>query len=193
MSAPTVRTDFDALQKIATTFRKESDNIKQMLKRIKQAMSTLQGGDWVGEGANKFYAEMNDSVLPSLQRLAAALDEAGATTERIGRTMKQAEDEAARLFQDSKVGREAAGKGVAPAPSGGSAASPGGGTSTPMPPVFSPVERLPRPPVEASDNWDANVDGSGDSTSHSEEWKDVIVFKDGKPTVVRNPKYRKEQ
>jgi hypothetical protein len=35
----------------------------------------------------------------------------------------------------------------------------GARTSTPMPPVLSPVERLPRPPVESSDDYDVMVTG----------------------------------
>lgn len=99
MPAPRVRADFDPLQRLTANFRKESDNTQQTLQRIRQAMNTLEGGNWVGKGADKFYAEMNDAVLPSLKRLAAALETAGVTTDKISRIMKQAEDDAAALFR----------------------------------------------------------------------------------------------
>ena len=101
MPAPKVRADFDLLNNIATRFSGESDNITQMQSSITQAMSALEGGDWVGPGATAFYAEMRESVLPAVQRLIAALGEAGTTATKIGRTVKQAETDAARQLRST--------------------------------------------------------------------------------------------
>jgi uncharacterized protein YukE len=64
-------------------------------------VNTLQGGDWVGQGARAFYAEMNSAVLPSLKRLSKALQSAQRVTQHISREIKAAEDEAAAILKDN--------------------------------------------------------------------------------------------
>jgi len=98
MSAPVYRGEYDQLKAIAGTFRSQGDAIKAMNQRIKSAQQTLEGGDWIGEGAKKFYAEMNGQVMPALQRLSNALSEAGRVTQEIAQVTKQAEDESAGCF-----------------------------------------------------------------------------------------------
>jgi len=99
MPAPRVRSDFDALQRISGQFKGQADTIRQMQKALKDKMQVLQGKDWVGKGADKFYGEMNGSLLPAVQRLATALDSAARVTTKISQVMKQAEDDAATLFK----------------------------------------------------------------------------------------------
>ena len=69
-----------------------------MINRLNQSVSTLQGGDWIGKGANAFYREMEQEVFPSLKRLAAAFNIAGKTTRQIDKILHEAEAEAARIF-----------------------------------------------------------------------------------------------
>src|SRR3990170_176335 len=76
MSAPRVRADYDQLARIAAAFDRQSSETQRLLKDITQKAQTLENGDWVGRGADAFYREMDSQVLPSLKRLASALDEA---------------------------------------------------------------------------------------------------------------------
>ena len=99
MPAPQVRSDYDQLQSIQNTFSSQADAIQRMNQNIKSRMDTLQGGDWIGEGARKFYGEMNDQVLPSLGRFQNALAEAARITRQLAQIMKQAEDEASSFFK----------------------------------------------------------------------------------------------
>ena len=99
MPAPQVRSDYDQLQVIQNTFSSQADAIQRMNQNIKSHMGTLQGGDWIGEGAKKFYGEMNDQVLPSLQRFQQALAEAARITRQMAQIMKQAEDESSSIFK----------------------------------------------------------------------------------------------
>lgn len=99
MAAPQVRSDYDQLQIIQNTFSSQADAIQRMNQNIKSRMDTLQGGDWIGEGARKFYSEMGDQVLPSLQRFQNALAEAARITRQLAQIMKQAEDEASSFFK----------------------------------------------------------------------------------------------
>ncbi len=99
MPASLIRSDHDSLAHIAQTFEREADQTRALLRSLKQCLDVLAGGDWIGKGATACYAEMNGSVLPAVQRLAAALETAGRTTKQMGQVMQAAEDEAADIFK----------------------------------------------------------------------------------------------
>ena len=111
MPASRIRANYDELASISRSFQAEAEATQRTLRELRSRMQTLEGGDWVGRGARAFYAEMNDSVLPSLTRLQKALAQAASVTTRVERRVRQAEADAARVLD---------GRGVA---SGGSAAS----------------------------------------------------------------------
>jgi WXG100 family type VII secretion target len=98
MSAPTIRSDYDQLRTMAASFRSQSENISNQSKQLKGDMDTLQSGDWIGPGAQSFYKEMGDTVMPTMQRLQRALAEASRITQQISQVMKAAEDEASSCF-----------------------------------------------------------------------------------------------
>lgn len=116
MAAATVRADYDQLKQVASAFGQNSASCKQTLQNIRSNMDTLQGGDWIGQGANAFYQEMGDSVLPTLQRLINALDTAQSSITQISTIMKNAEDQAANVLKG-----QGGGSGGASAAAGGSA------------------------------------------------------------------------
>lgn len=95
-----IRADYDQLAQIATRFGQEAQHIATVTKDIRSMTSVLQNGDWVGQGANAFYAEMTADVLPSLARLAMALQSAQRTTLEIRATILQAERDAAAVLKD---------------------------------------------------------------------------------------------
>ncbi len=99
MTAPRVRADYDVLRTMSASWRQQAGETARSFQQLRSQMQTLQGGDWVGKGATAFYTEMNDQVLPTMQRLADALTAAGDTTQKISGLMKLAEDEAASFFK----------------------------------------------------------------------------------------------
>lgn len=129
MPAPRVRADHDILARIAQTFAQNASNTRQSLQHTKQRMDVLQGGDWVGQGAAAFFREMTSDVLPALNRLLTSLEQAGQITKMMSDIMKQAEEEAARLFRLDGGGT---GADAAAAAAGQAAASgtPGAGEGT---------------------------------------------------------------
>lgn len=128
MPAPKIRGDYDGLKKMGRLFARESSESQKMVRRIKQQTSTLQGGEWIGTGATKFYREMDGEVMPSLTRLVRALDLASRTTLMILQIMQQAEDEAARILRGDGMGAGADGGGA-----GGAAGADGGGAGAEAP------------------------------------------------------------
>jgi WXG100 family type VII secretion target len=99
MSAPTVRSDYDQLKTVQSSFRAQADAVSRTTMNIKSILEKLQGGDWIGEGAQKFFQEMNDQVMPSVARLQQALTEAERASGVISQTMKTAEDESSAVFK----------------------------------------------------------------------------------------------
>ncbi|MCB0202723.1 MAG: WXG100 family type VII secretion target, partial [Anaerolineae bacterium] len=61
-------------------------------------MDELKGG-WEGRGSNAFFSEMQGEVLPAVNRLRQAMQEASRITRQIAQTVKQAEEEASSPFK----------------------------------------------------------------------------------------------
>jgi WXG100 family type VII secretion target len=98
MSAPTVRSDYDQLKNASQTFSSQADTLNGMNQNLQSCMETLQGGDWIGQGAQAFYKEMGDSVMPTLKRLQNAMQESARITQQISQIMKEAEENASKCF-----------------------------------------------------------------------------------------------
>ncbi len=98
MSAPTVRSDYDQLKTVASSFSQQADALNQMIQNLNSCEQTLEGGDWIGQGANAFFQEWGNQDLPILKRLQSAMTEAARATQQISNIMKQAEDNASRVF-----------------------------------------------------------------------------------------------
>ena len=121
MTAPRVRADYDQLKQTAQAFGGQAEATQKVLQALQRDLEVLQGGDWLGKGATAFYQEMGSQVMPTMKRLANALQTAQQTTLQIQQIVKQAEDEAARWLRGDGSG---AGAGVVPGP------GPGGGSGS---------------------------------------------------------------
>ncbi len=135
MASPRIRWNYEQLNQIARMFDGEAERSRGTLDDLKRCMEVLQSGDWAGEGAQAFYAEMNGTVLPAYGRLLQALNQAAQTTLKIRVLAMETEDTAARLLnrlpgQGTQVDMTAEGGGAAAAPqTGGGAQSSVGGDS----------------------------------------------------------------
>jgi WXG100 family type VII secretion target len=98
MSAPTVRSNYDELKNIAQSFSQQAESLNTMNQNLQGNVDTLQGGDWIGQGAQAFYKEFGDTVMPTLKRLQNAMSESARITQQISQVMKEAEDNASRVF-----------------------------------------------------------------------------------------------
>ena len=87
------------MKSVAGRFGAQAAAARQSLQTLQQRLDVLQAGDWLGQGATAFYQEMGGQVLPTLKRLAAALESAQQTTTQISQVMAQAEADAARVLR----------------------------------------------------------------------------------------------
>lgn len=117
MPAPKVRADYDQLTKISQLFDQQAEVAQRLTQDLKQKEQVLQGGDWIGQGAQAFYAEMEQGILIALNRLIQALREAGHVTQAISNLVQATEQGASNTFkkgaQDVASGKSAAGMAAA--------------------------------------------------------------------------------
>jgi WXG100 family type VII secretion target len=98
MSAPTVRSDYDQLKNVSQSFSQQADTLQSMFQNLQGNVDVLYNGDWIGQGQQAFIKEWNDEVNPTLQRLHKAMAEAARITQQISQIMKDAEDNASKVF-----------------------------------------------------------------------------------------------
>lgn len=102
MTAPRIRVDYQLLARVATIFRSQADSVNGSHRGIARQVKTLEGGDWSGRGANAFYREMHEQVLPALKRLSGAFEAAQETVVQTDRLMNEAEEQAASLLSGQR-------------------------------------------------------------------------------------------
>lgn len=103
MSADTIQSQYENLQQIAQRFARRAETIQQLQSTVTRQTQKL-AGTWEGKAATAFMQEMRATIFPGLLRLSKALEQGSRTTTKIAQVMKQAEEEAARLFQGKAEG-----------------------------------------------------------------------------------------
>src|SRR5512138_1826938 len=98
MSSDIIQADYDQLARIVQDLYGESDDLENLTHRIESMIDQLEGGGWLGVGADAFYSEMHQDILPGMERLINALHEAGNTVNQVSSLIRRAEEEAAALF-----------------------------------------------------------------------------------------------
>lgn len=99
MSAEIIQAKYDELNTLSRRFGRQAEATAQMQKRLEKSMQSLQSG-WQGKGSQAFFAEMNAKVLPVMRRLTVALAQAQKNTQEISQLIRNAENEAGRLFKE---------------------------------------------------------------------------------------------
>jgi WXG100 family type VII secretion target len=99
MCADQTQVNYEQLEAITRRLRAEGEAIGEMTLRLRDEVECLCSRDWQGQAAAAFEKEMMGRVLPAMQRLSAALVEAGEKAETIGRIYREHEEEAAGLFK----------------------------------------------------------------------------------------------
>ncbi len=98
MPGSKIQANYDDLASIANQFAQESSATEQLTNQILSLVGELEGGGWIGKGAESFYAELHDEVEPGLNRLVQALDDASSAIKQISNIVSQAEQEASGWF-----------------------------------------------------------------------------------------------
>jgi len=151
--ADIIQAQYERLEAIADRFGQQAEATVQTEAQVRQVTDGLQGGGWIGQGADAFYAEMDGIVFPGIQRLSEAMAQARSAMLQVRDIIKQAEEEASAPFRGGAAPASAgagAGAGATSPGGAGPGASGGGGTTTSTPTrggstgSGSPPSRAPR-------------------------------------------------
>lgn len=176
MSADAIRAKYDELNDVANALEALAGRAEQVEKNISQARQDLSG-EWVGFGADRFFDEMDNEIIPSLGKLGAALHSASATTTLIS-----------NQFLETETADAAAIKGSTGAQPGPTPNSPWGDAGTPAsampPPNSDSTQPMDTDEIfteeyydELFDGPDSDIKGAGD-----EQLKDAMTTLAGDPT-----------
>ena len=98
MAARLRRVHYDEMSAIVKSFRSEQAEIEALLKQTKQKVESLHNNQWVGQGADKFFNEMEGQVLPAVNKLAHALGYAADTAQKIHEVIHKHDEETKPFF-----------------------------------------------------------------------------------------------
>jgi WXG100 family type VII secretion target len=87
------KVNYDEMAGIVKNLRSEQAEIDALLKQTKGKVDALHNNQWVGQGSEKFFSEMEGQVLPAVQRLARALGYAGDTADKIHQVIHRHDEE----------------------------------------------------------------------------------------------------
>ena len=93
-----VQLNYDELRLIVKKFRDEGEDIVQLRSSMRDRVHDLHK-DWVGEGADKFFSEMENDLLPALLRLSGALFYAQDVLHKILQTIQSFDEDTAGYFK----------------------------------------------------------------------------------------------
>ncbi|MCB0047360.1 MAG: WXG100 family type VII secretion target [Caldilineaceae bacterium] len=102
MTAPVIQANYEQLEQVAARFGRATETQHRLIRTIRERADALTRGSWEGEGVSAFARELDDEVMPAMQRLAEALREAQRVTGEMSVVIRTAEEEAARLFRHSE-------------------------------------------------------------------------------------------
>lgn len=96
--------DYDAVQKLSAQFESLAEQVKATTQMLSTHKDGLQNGQWIGMGANAFYAEMDEAVLPTLHALEQALRTTQDTFSDIAQTFETTDEEVANTVGNTGGG-----------------------------------------------------------------------------------------
>jgi WXG100 family type VII secretion target len=94
-----VEVNYENLERMKSSFDQQAQEAENMLRKISGQVDNLQGGQWVGQGANAFYNEMHGLLLPAVQRLVKSLQEGSRVVGQIMTEFKNAEEESRSVWE----------------------------------------------------------------------------------------------
>jgi WXG100 family type VII secretion target len=92
--------NYDDMNSIVGKFKTEAQEIDGLLKQTKGKVESLHNNQWVGQGSEKFFSEMESLVLPAVSRLVDALNHAADVAQKIADTIRRFDEETKSFFNN---------------------------------------------------------------------------------------------
>jgi WXG100 family type VII secretion target len=96
----TIKLDFDAFKNIESSFRAQEQATQATIGKLNSKIGQLRGGDWFGEGATKFFNEMDSQVMPSMKNLQKVLGEGDRVSKELEKIQHECETSITSLFSN---------------------------------------------------------------------------------------------
>ncbi len=90
--------NYDEMQAIINQLQTEEDDVRALFNQTKSKVEALHGSQWIGEAADKFFNEMENTVLPKTAKMLYALNVAGQVAKQIVHIIHQADEETKGFF-----------------------------------------------------------------------------------------------
>lgn len=101
--AEKVQAQYDELNGIVSTLNQQAQATEGVYNTIKGPYEDLVPDGWKGKGADQFKQEMDQRVIPMLNKMRDALSQAASATKQMAETFKQAEEEGNKLIISIQV------------------------------------------------------------------------------------------
>lgn len=95
-----IRVNYEMLKKFQNSFRGQESAVQKSTQNLTKVVEQLRGGDWIGEGATAFFAEMDNEVLPAMKRLQQAMTEGDRVSKEIEKIQHETESSIESIFTD---------------------------------------------------------------------------------------------
>ena len=91
--------NYEQMANICKKFKSEADGNQSTFNQTRSRVEGLHGNGWVGRGSDQFFQEMEQLVLPAMNRLVEALHLAGAAADNMIKIYRNAEDQGQSVFK----------------------------------------------------------------------------------------------
>lgn len=85
------RLAYDIVKQVGDAMQSQQGSVQQTNQKLQSVFEQLKGGDWEGEGAQAFFTEMDEKVMPAMKRLADALSESDRVSKQIEKLAHEGE------------------------------------------------------------------------------------------------------
>jgi WXG100 family type VII secretion target len=94
-----IQLNYEEIFGVRDRFSRQADVINTMMQNISSKLDVLQNGGWIGRGAEAFFQEMQNDVLPGVRRLQGALAQASSELQRMSDHAREIEEAAGAIFR----------------------------------------------------------------------------------------------
>jgi WXG100 family type VII secretion target len=95
-----VLVNYEMMKKFQNSFKGQEAATQQSIQKISKVVEELRGGEWIGEGANKFFSDMDSIYVPAMKRLQNAMTEGDRVTKEIEKIQHDTESQIISNIKD---------------------------------------------------------------------------------------------
>lgn len=96
--ADNTQVNYDLLATYEKRFQETGAEAMDQVAQFRQRVDGLHGQGWVGKAADQFHEEMTGEIIPALQRMGEAFNEAAEALKKIREAFNSADEECRGYF-----------------------------------------------------------------------------------------------